>query len=320
MLVRLPGIRPSLPTRAGVGKRRGGFRRFGRYGAVALILAITIVGFSPQPVHGESPGYIATDALNLREGPGTWAPVINVMWQGEPVTILDGPTADGWYQVSYYGQVGWAYGDYLGFGSGGGAGGMGGTAWVNTDALNIRADASKKAAVIGLLYQGEEVQVTGGEVNGFVPVSANGVWGWVWSGYLSWDGPVSSGPEHWIDVDRSSRTVTLYVGDEPIATYYASLGFDPSPDGFYSTAIGTYYVYSKYEPISYTPWADAYIKYWVGFDPERLNGFHSWTLDANGNVLPWGDGPTGGCVATDMAAAKAIYDFSYIGMRVEIHD
>jgi uncharacterized protein YraI len=324
MLVRLPGSRSGVPAKAGEGGPRSGVIRFSRFGAMALIFVLAFAALTAQEAHGESSAFVNTDVLNLRDGPGTWATIVNQMWQGEPVTILDGPTSDGWYQVSYYGQVGWAYGAYLGFGDGGwgggGVGGMGVSAWVNTDALNMRAGASTATAVLDVLYQGEEVLVTGGDVNGFVPVSAHGINAWVWSGYLAWDGPVASGPEHWIDVDRSSRTVTLYVGDEPIASYRASLGFDPSPDGFYSTAIGTYYVYSKYGPLSYTPWADAYITYWVGFDPSRVNGFHSWTMDENGNVLPWGDGLTGGCVATEPSAAKEIFDFAYIGMRVEVHE
>jgi hypothetical protein len=43
-------------------------------------------------------------------------------------------------------------------------------------------------------------------------------------------------------------------------------------------------------------------------------------MDENGNVLPWGDGQTGGCVATEPSAAKEIFDFAYIGMRVEVHE
>jgi uncharacterized protein YgiM (DUF1202 family) len=316
----------ALCTR-GAGVTRG---RFGSLSAVALLFAIMALALalSPHTARGDGNAYVNTDVLNLRDGPGTWANVQNKMWYGEPVDILDGPTGDGWYQVSYYGEVGWAYGEYLsidgdsgwyGDAGSGGVGGYAGTAWVNTDRLNMRAWASLDAEVLDLLVQGEEVTVTGYEENGFVPVYAHGFNAWVWSGYLTWDGPVDTGPERWIDVDRSSQTVTLYVGDEAIASYWAALGYDESTDGFYSTAIGTYYVYGKHAPISWTEWGKVYITWWVAFDPYRDNGFHSYSLDKNGRVLPNGAGPTGGCVATEPAAAEEIYNFAAIGMRVEVH-
>ncbi len=306
-------------------------RRFGSLSALTLLIAILALTLSPLPVRGASYAYVDTDELNLRDGPGTWANVQNKMWQGEPVDIIDGPTDDGWYQVSYYGEVGWAYGGYLsidgesgwyeesGSGGSGGVGGYGVAAWVNTDRLNMRAWASLDANVLDLLFQGEEVTVTGYEENGFVPISAHGFEAWVWSDYLTWDGPVESGPERWIDVDRSSQTVTLYEGDTAIVSYWAALGYDKSTDGFYSTAIGTYYVYGKHAPLAWTEWGKAYITWWVAFDPYRDNGFHSYSMDRNGRVLPNGDGATGGCVATEPAAAEVIYNFATIGMRVEVH-
>jgi uncharacterized protein YgiM (DUF1202 family) len=299
----------------------------------ALIVVSTVLSLSPAPVRADGIAYIDTDVLNLRDEPGTWGNIITQMWQGEAVDIYSGPTDDGWYEVGYYGEWGWAYGGYLsidgesgwysdadsGGGSSGGVGGFGVSAWVDTDLLNMRGSASMDADVLDLLTQGEEVVVTGFDENGFVPVNAHGETAWVWSGYLSYDGPVgSAGPERWIQVDRSDQTVTLFEGDEAVATYWASLGYDQSSDGFYSTAIGTYYVYSKYAPLSWTEWGKAYIAWWVAFDSERDNGFHSYSMDSNGNVLSNGDGPTGGCVATEPGAAEEIYNFAEVGTRVVV--
>jgi uncharacterized protein YraI len=294
---------------------------------MAFLVAFMALSMSPQTSRGEGVAYVNTDVLNLRDGPGTWATILDKMWQGEAVDVLAGPTADGWYQVSYHGEVGWAFEDYLAIdGTGGGdvsaagVGGFGQSAWVATDRLNVRAGASLDAQVVDLLTQGEQVTVTGGEDNGFVPVIAHGVSAWVWNGFLSYDGPSNPGPEHWIDVNRSTQTVTLYSGDQALASYWAAMGYDKSAHGFYSTAIGTYYVYAKYEPLSWTDWGKVYIKDWVAFDPQRDNGFHSFSMDKNGNVLPHGDGATGGCIATAPDAAAEIYDFAQIGTRVEIHD
>lgn len=327
--------KPRRP-REGALRARVRSRTLGRWGslsAVALLVAIMALTLSSLAVRGEGSAFVDTDVLNLRDGAGTWANVIDQMWQGEAIDVLDGPTSDGWYQVSYKGEVGWAYGAYLsidgssgwsggsdnGSGNPGGVGGYGTSAWVNTDRLNMRASASTGANVLDALAQGEEVTVTGSEQNGFVPVVAHGITAWVWNSYLSYDGPTNPGPERWIDINRSTHTVTLYEGDVAIASYWAALGYDPSPDGFYSTAVGTYHVYSKYAPLSWTDFGKTYIKWWVGFDPDRNNGFHSYSMDQNGNVLPNGDGPTGGCVATDPAAAEQIYNFAFIGMRVEVH-
>ncbi|MEZ4530138.1 MAG: SH3 domain-containing protein [Thermomicrobiales bacterium] len=205
--------------------------------------------------------------------------------------------------------------------------------YVDTDVLNLRDSPSTDGQIITQMWQGEYVAVIDGPTgDGWYQVEYDGTVGWAYGGYLSIDGvggwasdagvggvsSASSG-ERWIDFNRSSQTVTLYEGSAPVASYWGAIGWDSSSDGFYSTAIGTYYVYSKYAPIAWTDWGQTYIKYWVGFDPGRSNGFHSYSLDANGNVLPNGAGATGGCIATDLGAAAAIYDFSEIGMRVEVH-
>lgn len=230
---------------------------------LAGVLALAMLAlFSPSGhVAAASDAVIDTNILNLRDSPSTDGEIIGQMWQGEYVSVIDGPTGDGWYQVDYQGSVGWAYGSYLSIDGNGG--------WA--------ADAG-----------------VGG-------VSS------------------ASGGERWIDFNRSSQTVTLYEGNTAVASYWGAVGWDGSSDGFFSTAIGTYYVYSKYAPVAWTDWGQTYIKYWVGFDAARSNGFHSYSLDASGNVLPNGAGATGGCIATDLGAASAIFDFAEIGTRVEVH-
>lgn len=206
---------------------------------------------------------------------------------------------------------------------------------IDTDVLNLRDSPGTDGAILTQMWQGEYVAVLDGPTDdGWYQVEYQGMVGWAWGGYLVVDGSrgwagdlavggvssdASSGGERWIDFNRSSQTVTLYDGDTAIASYWGAIGFDTSSDGFYSTAIGTYYVYSKYAPIAWTDWGQTYIEYWVGFDPDRSNGFHSYSLDANGNVLPNGAGATGGCIALDLDAAATVFDFATIGTRVEVH-
>src|SRR5690606_37637777 len=95
-------------------------------------------------------------------------------------------------------------------------------------------------------------------------------------------------PERWIDVNRSTGAVSLMIGDSVQATYWASLGWDTSADGFYSTAVGTHYIHGFDYSNHYTPFADAYISHCIAFDPVRFNGFHSYSKDADGSILPVG--------------------------------
>ena len=217
-----------------------------------------------------------------------------------------------------------------------------GWAMVDADSLNVRNDASSSATVIDHYGPGEWIEVIGNDVNGFSPINYYGDVAWVATQYLSWDGEyryasvgsigggsssegsstiasASANQEHWIQVNGRTGRVDLMVGDSIYATYWGSVGFDTSSDGFYSTADGTYYVYAMNEPLGYTSWANAYITHWVGFDPSRFNGFHSYSKDANGSVLPNGAGKTGGCVALDAGAIQAVYDWSYMGMRVVVY-
>jgi hypothetical protein len=133
--------------------------------------------------------------------------------------------------------------------------------------------------------------------------------------------PAGHGAERWIDVDRRTAMVTLYVGESSLASFQGKIGRDPSADGFYSTAVGTYHVYSMLEGLSSTPFVDdVYLSDWVGFDPERKNGFHSPVREADGRERLTQNPATMGCVRLNSNNAVALFDFAYVGMRVEIHD
>jgi len=197
------------------------------------------------------------------------------------------------------------------------------TTTVETDALNLRDAPSTKAEVITEMYWGDEVEILDGPVHGhWYQVAYGDLTGWAYGKYLAVDGGVGgdgSGGERWIDVDRTSQRVTLYEGDILFASYWGAMGWDQSDDGYYATANGTYYVYEKYADLSWSEYGKVFFNDWVGFDPDRANGFHSYSRDGDGNLLPGGDGPTGGCVALDPSYADAVYAFAQVGMRVEVH-
>ncbi|HLU37551.1 MAG TPA: L,D-transpeptidase family protein [Thermomicrobiales bacterium] len=205
---------------------------------------------------------------------------------------------------------------------------------INTEGAALMVHPSDQS-VIDWMHQGALVDVLYGPHEGMYEVRYYGMDGWVWAEYLDIGGATAavgaSGggevaapapapePERWIDVNRSTGAVSLMIGDSVQATYWASLGWDTSADGFYSTAVGTYYIYGFDYSNHYTPFADAYISHWIAFDPVRFNGFHSYSKDADGNILPNGAGLTGGCVALAPGDIDAVFAFAEMGMRVEVH-
>src|SRR3954471_13739665 len=103
--------------RMGIGNRAGGERRR-RAGNVvgwlaAIALAIAVAAGVPTGTRAEGGAAVAAPQLNLRAEPGTWAPVVGQLWQGERLALLDGPTPDDWYQVQAGDQTGGAYGALL---------------------------------------------------------------------------------------------------------------------------------------------------------------------------------------------------------------
>lgn len=189
-----------------------------------------------------------------------------------------------------------------------------------------------------ILYmdEGVAVDVLYGPHEGLYEIRYYGTDGWIWADYLSFNGapasnssrgggepaPVSSSSsssEHWVDVNRSTGLVCLMIGSEVYTAFWASLGWEQTNYGFYATALGTYYVYGFRYELHYTAYADNYISHWVAFDPERFNGFHSYTKDKWGNIVPNGDGNTAGCVALAPGDIDQLYDFAHMNMRVEIH-
>lgn len=200
-------------------------------------------------------------------------------------------------------------------------------ATVATDGLNLRAKPSTDADVLVTMDLGDLVEIVRGpSENGWYKVWYEQYVGWAHGKYLAF-GDVSVGGsggsggsgENWIDIDRTTQTVSLMSGDSVVASYWAALGWDTSDDGYYATANGTYYVYEMRAELDWSEPGQVYITHWVGFDPDRANGFHSYSRDENGDLLPGGDGPTGGCVAIAPDGAVELYDFASIGMRVEVH-
>lgn len=308
--------------------------------SVTLLLALGLIGFAfltgsfpdsestqkvtaPEaPSESETIAVVATDALNVRDEASLDAAVIDTLPQGARLEIL-GEARNGFTPVQY--------------GTG--------PAWMATEFLDVDGDSGVRSAARweDIQPQRAPVQpdVTGGqtgveagerEVSPAATVAetreAVAPAGLMQPDQAVEDGSVPEPPpqatvsqERWIEVERSTGVVTLHEGETIIATYQGRIGKDPSADGFYSTALGTFHVFSMNRELAPTPFAEGvYLTDFVGFDPVRSNGFHSPARDEWGNELPSQNATTLGCVRLDADAAVAVFEFSSIGMRVEVHD
>ena len=290
-------------------------------GAV-LALAILIAGgwyvapLATELQPGSSPQMhtvYAADDVNLRTGPGTTFDVLTVVPAGVELSV-GRDSVNGFSAVKVNGQQGWISTAYLV---------EPGVAYAaEHQAVAIDAEASTAGPSLGTVAPPPEPE-TISEAPPPIPESA----------------PTSVAPtlpvlaqttqvvvppqpgEQWIEVNRSTRTVTLHNGEIVVASFTALIGKDLSADGYYSTAVGTHYVHVKEKALAETPFADGvYLTDFVGFDPERSNGFHSPTRDAAGNIVITGGTATLGCVRLAEADAQLLFDFATIGMRVDVHD
>ncbi|MDQ3274662.1 MAG: SH3 domain-containing protein [Actinomycetota bacterium] len=122
--------------------------------------------------HTEEP-YTVTSALNLRSGPGTSYRVVLVMPKGATVTLQQ-RYENGYYYVSYKGQLGWAHHDYIVKAGGTGDPVIIGTA-VTTTSLNLRSGPSTSNQVLRVVAKGSTVKTSNTVRNGYRYVTNNGL-------------------------------------------------------------------------------------------------------------------------------------------------
>lgn len=118
-----------------------------------------------------------TDAVNLRQGPGTNTSVLRVLSAGASVELFD-RVENNFRLVKHNGTAGWVYLDYVS--QGGGGGGV-----KTTSALNLRSQPSMSGQVLLVIPSGAAVSATNDYSNGFRKVSYGGKTGWAYSAYLA---------------------------------------------------------------------------------------------------------------------------------------
>jgi lipoprotein-anchoring transpeptidase ErfK/SrfK len=295
-------------------------------GVLLFAVIWQVGGAVPTPGEGADPEasistatWVTTGEVNLRSGPGLQHGVLAVMPLHAQVTVTGAEQA-GFLPVESNGGVAWISSEYV-VSKGSVLGALSG------DVPNPDEPVPPRATVPELLVanvSAADVEPAPTEPTVLptaVPVEEEPVAAQTHAEPAA-DISVAEEPgERWIEVDRSTKTVTLHEGDQVVAQFPALLGRDPSRDGYYATAVGTFYVHVKEPALTETPFAPGvYLTDFVGFDPARSNGFHSPTRDANGTIVQTGGTATQGCVRLGEDEARFLYDFAYIGMRVEVHD
>ena len=136
---------------------------------------------------------------------------------------------------------------------------------------------------------------------------------------LASDGSTAPTEGRWIEVDVTRFVVRLMDGAAVVREIApVAVGAQVDTGAYASTQTGLFHVNSKIEDLAYDPPYDTYISHWVGFDPDKANGFHSFLKDATGKVV---DARTGrlsnGCIRT--GAPDVVYAFAVEGMAVWVH-
>jgi len=121
---------------------------------------------------------VALGPLNLRGGASTGAEVLETLDEGTTATVVSGPSAAGdyqWYEITVTdGETGWSAGEFLALADSDPGTPVevdfpiGSFVFVNSEQLNLRADASIDAEILDTLSDGDIATVLDG------PVAADG--------------------------------------------------------------------------------------------------------------------------------------------------
>lgn len=123
----------------------------------------------------------------------------------------------------------------------------------------------------------------------------------------------------WIDVDVTRYVVRLMDGKQTVKEVApVAVGREVDTGTYESTQTGLFHVYVKTAPMTYDAPYKTYIQWWVGFDPQKDNGFHSFLLNEQGKVVDGGTGRvSNGCIRT--GEAEAVFQYAEVGMPVFVH-
>lgn len=130
-----------------------------------------------------------TADVNVRAAGDINAVIIGGLCAGTSVTET-GYTSDGWIQIQYNGAAGYVSGDYISTTKPVFTKDQTGTMYA-TAGVNIRDTYSADGAILGVLYKGQPIEISGKTTNGWIRVNYKGHVGYIFADYLSKEAPVA---------------------------------------------------------------------------------------------------------------------------------
>ncbi len=278
----------------------------------------------------------ATQAVNVRSGPGVSYSVIGELSSGEKVSVT-GNIINGWVEIYYTSsKIGYVQSSYLGAYTTGVAVGnysgyytsSDGNLYYTTSALNIRIGPGTNYSIIGTLDKGDYVTRIGQVGKWFQIATSNGVTAYVSSSYLR---SASSGAAVTVPSGATGvrySTVVLNVRTGP-STKYSVVG--ALSKGQPVTVVGTSgnwsrinyngttaYVFSKY--LSSTPVYGAYASYasdpyYYYYGNSGSTTYPSWVYGVTGTV---GTANMSITVRTSASASASVAGVLYYGSYVVV--
>ena len=151
----------------------------------AISLSALGLGLNANESYAQEVGTITASALNVRTGAGTNYSKVTLLYKGDKVEILS--SSNGWYKIRLSnGKTGWVSSKYIVKGDSSNSSQVSkGKAKITASALNVRKGPSTSYSKVGLLSNGQVVDIL--EKNGtWSKIKAsNGLTGWVSNSYIT---------------------------------------------------------------------------------------------------------------------------------------
>lgn len=162
----------------------------------------------------------ATGNVNLRAGASTSSSILDVVPDGDQVTVKQAVPSGGFYLVTYQGATGWTSGKFYEVVAAPDDGGGAGDIRVATVNVNLRQGPGTNFAVLGVVSAGDEVTLQeSAQTNGYYHVDYDGIVGWTKASYYSEPGDSGTDPgQPW--TCTGSYATTKVAGGKYYATSF----------------------------------------------------------------------------------------------------